>query len=469
MRAGWRPSCTRSAGYEFAPAGRVQLGATSLRAAALATFGKTATAAIKVCRYPASHFADAALSVTNFPPIHGSLLGKALLLCFKLQESKDRGGVLDRGRDAQAAHHARVHKMVDEDRQDDPDPAEWLDIKLPNRITKSLGPSARDAFSPGFFSPPDPQVRSTPTAFVDLAEGTVNHVLVGAGARGWLRTHTRWAELMGQALAARKFNAGAGGGERGYATTRLVKSADRPTRGRGRNLSLESVDDDSGRGGRTGTGTEAYANNAANAAVYARAAYTNTSADEYDLPHEDYDGDDSELEDEMFSPPPSPPGHATSTATPVLPTPSPPTPTQDAPGPPVPSPPTYVLAEAAHAARMRQMRVVLLPAFRNVVRRVVLECTLDAREGGSVADPAMRAACMSLADVVECARGGGDGAGGGEGEAALKRTRIDGADSTPTSSTPSTLSGEESAVSNEWELRRRMHDSIVAVAGFPPI
>ncbi|KAJ7456269.1 hypothetical protein B0H11DRAFT_2244170 [Mycena galericulata] len=33
---------------------------------------------------------------------------------------------------------------------------------------------------PGFFPPPDPQVRSTLTAFVDLAEGTVNHVLVVA-------------------------------------------------------------------------------------------------------------------------------------------------------------------------------------------------------------------------------------------------------------------------------------------------
>ncbi|KAJ7511098.1 hypothetical protein B0H11DRAFT_2268941 [Mycena galericulata] len=330
---------------------------------------------------------------------------------------------------------------------------------------------------PGYFSPPDPQVRSTLTAFVDLAEGTVNHVLVVAGERGWLRTHTRWAELMGQALAARKFNAGAGGGDRGYAgyaTTRLVKSADRP-RGRGRSLSPESVDDEyafgelgdgqRGRGGRTGT--EAYANNAANVAVYASAGYTNTSADEYDLLDEEYDEDDSELEDELsededemaaalessvkelalgdwargrildgawvapadvyygvrvggldtpenpvkathpvpwaVSPPPSPPGHATSTATPVLPTPLPAdAPPTTHPGPPAPSPPTYALAEAAHAAHMRQMRVVLLPAFRNVVRRVVVECALDAREGGSggAADPAMRAARMSLADVV---------------------------------------------------------------------
>ncbi|KAJ7440496.1 hypothetical protein B0H11DRAFT_2353213 [Mycena galericulata] len=51
---------------------------------------------------------------------------------------------------------------------------------------------------------------------------------------------------------------------------------------------------------------------------------------------------------------------------------------------------------------------------------------------------------------------------------ATKRARIDAADSPPTSSTPSKLSGEESAVSHEHELRRRM-ENIVAAAGFPPI
>ncbi|KAJ7743052.1 hypothetical protein DFH07DRAFT_979786 [Mycena maculata] len=334
-------------------------------------------------------------------------------------------------------------------------------------LMRALGMSAS---RPGVFSPPDPLLRSTLAAFVDLAEGTVHHVLVFAGERAWLRAQTRWAELMGQALAARKFNAGAGGGgggERGYAgyaTTRLVKSADRP-RGRGRSPSPESVEGDfaadfEGRGrGRT----DAYENNAANADVYRNAGYTNTSADDYE---EEEDYDDSELEDELsededemavaletsvkelalgdwargrvldgawvapadvyyglrvggldtpddpvkavhpvpwaVSPPPSPPGHATSTAVPApLPPGAPPT---THPGPPAPPPPTYALAEAAHAAHMRQMRVVLLPAFRNVVRRVIVECALDAREGGAgaggVLDPAMRAARMSLADVV---------------------------------------------------------------------
>lgn len=38
-------------------------------------------------------------------------------------------------------------KMVDEDRRDDNDATHWLEMKLPNGSTKTLGPSARDAFS----------------------------------------------------------------------------------------------------------------------------------------------------------------------------------------------------------------------------------------------------------------------------------------------------------------------------------
>ncbi|KAJ6632164.1 hypothetical protein B0H10DRAFT_1976381 [Mycena sp. CBHHK59/15] len=85
--------------------------------------------------------------VTNFPAVHGSLLGEALLLCFKLQESK----IAVVSSTAAATLRQLVmfvfDKMVDEDRRDDTDPAQWLEMKLPNGRTKTLGPSARDAFS----------------------------------------------------------------------------------------------------------------------------------------------------------------------------------------------------------------------------------------------------------------------------------------------------------------------------------
>ncbi|KAJ7226681.1 hypothetical protein GGX14DRAFT_692973 [Mycena pura] len=85
--------------------------------------------------------------VTNFPAVHGSLLGEALLLCFKLQESK----IAVVSSTAAATLRQLVmfvfDKMVDEDRRDDGDAANWLEMKLPNGSTKTLGPSARDAFS----------------------------------------------------------------------------------------------------------------------------------------------------------------------------------------------------------------------------------------------------------------------------------------------------------------------------------
>ncbi|KAJ7659408.1 guanine nucleotide exchange factor in Golgi transport N-terminal-domain-containing protein [Mycena rosella] len=85
--------------------------------------------------------------VTNFPAVHGTLLGEALLLCFKLQESK----IAVVSSTAAATLRQLVmfvfDKMVDEDRRDSPDAAQWLEMPLPNGTTKTLGPSARDAFS----------------------------------------------------------------------------------------------------------------------------------------------------------------------------------------------------------------------------------------------------------------------------------------------------------------------------------
>ena len=85
--------------------------------------------------------------VTNFPAVHSDLLGDALLLCFKLQES--RIAVVS----STAAATLRqlvmfvVDKVVDEDRRDEVKPEEYSDVTLPNGQTKALGPSAQDAFA----------------------------------------------------------------------------------------------------------------------------------------------------------------------------------------------------------------------------------------------------------------------------------------------------------------------------------
>ncbi|KAJ6561546.1 hypothetical protein DFH09DRAFT_1316125 [Mycena vulgaris] len=110
--------------------------------------------------------------------------------------------------------------------------------------------------NPPAFAPADPLVRVAVAAFVELGEGTVQHVLVVAGERG----------------------DGGGGPQRDYTgitTVRFVKSADRRRR---RSLIVESADafeieEDAG----------AYTNNTVNSGAYARAGYTNTitTADEY--------------------------------------------------------------------------------------------------------------------------------------------------------------------------------------------
>ncbi|KAJ7687582.1 hypothetical protein B0H17DRAFT_681945 [Mycena rosella] len=82
------------------------------------------------------------------------------------------------------------------------------------------------------------------------------------------------------------------------------------------------------------------------------------------------------------------------------------------PATPGPAPPSYALTEAAHTAHTHQMRAIL-PVFRNVVRRIIVECALDAAEADDARlgvsgtssppkplDPAVRAARMPLADVV---------------------------------------------------------------------
>ncbi|KAJ6594913.1 hypothetical protein B0H19DRAFT_1247547 [Mycena capillaripes] len=93
-----------------------------------------------------AHAVQASL-VTNFPAVHGSLFGEALLLCFKLQESKLPAVSSTTAATLRQLATFVFNKMVDEDRRDDSDPAQWLDMKLTNATTKSLGASARNTFS----------------------------------------------------------------------------------------------------------------------------------------------------------------------------------------------------------------------------------------------------------------------------------------------------------------------------------
>ncbi|KAF9530793.1 hypothetical protein CPB83DRAFT_850328 [Crepidotus variabilis] len=86
----------------------------------------------------------------NFPDIHGSLLADALLLCFRLQESKIAVVSSTAAASLRQLVMFVVDKVVTEDRlADNKDiPGErTTQVTLPDGSTRSLGPSATDAFS----------------------------------------------------------------------------------------------------------------------------------------------------------------------------------------------------------------------------------------------------------------------------------------------------------------------------------
>ncbi|KAK0441196.1 uncharacterized protein EV420DRAFT_1650111 [Desarmillaria tabescens] len=85
--------------------------------------------------------------ITNFPAVHGPMLGDALLLCFKLQESKIAVVSSTAAATLRQLVMFVVDKMVDEDRKDDVPADQMSEVKLPDGTTKTLGPSARDAFA----------------------------------------------------------------------------------------------------------------------------------------------------------------------------------------------------------------------------------------------------------------------------------------------------------------------------------
>jgi hypothetical protein len=65
-----------------------------------------------------------------------------------------------------------------------------------------------------------------------------------------------------------------------------------------------------------------------------------------------------------------------------------------------PIPPTFRLCQQAFLAHQAQLRTVLIPAMRNLVRKLVIECSTPGLLGKGVEDPAIRAARMSIEDVV---------------------------------------------------------------------
>ncbi|KAJ7890232.1 hypothetical protein B0H13DRAFT_2341165 [Mycena leptocephala] len=197
--------------------------------------------------------------------------------------------------------------------------------------------------APASFSPTDLVVRGALAAFVDFGDGTTHQVLAVAGECGWLHARTRWTELMKQALAAERFSCGS------------------------------DVDEDCGE-----LGTEDD-----DAAALALEPHVKKLALD--------DWARARVLDGLWLAPLD--GCYFSGEVNLI---------NAAPQGPHPPP---SLSTAVQNAHIRQMRDILLPPLRNVVRRVVVESVLEVNKAAAAGvdrtlDPAVCVARMSLAEVL---------------------------------------------------------------------
>ena len=65
-------------------------------------------------------------------------------------------------------------------------------------------------------------------------------------------------------------------------------------------------------------------------------------------------------------------------------------------------PPTFSLCEQAYGAYMKQMREILTHPLRNLVRKIVMECSIPTAKGYE--DPAIKASRMTIQDVITILR-----------------------------------------------------------------
>ncbi|KAF8911692.1 hypothetical protein CPB84DRAFT_1657466, partial [Gymnopilus junonius] len=67
-------------------------------------------------------------------------------------------------------------------------------------------------------------------------------------------------------------------------------------------------------------------------------------------------------------------------------------------------PPSHVMAHQVYVVHKKQMREILLPALRNIIRKIVMECSVYNEEHGGYADPAKKVESLDIEDVVKFLR-----------------------------------------------------------------
>ncbi|KAI0919431.1 hypothetical protein AcV7_006167 [Taiwanofungus camphoratus] len=235
----------------------------------------------------------------------------------------------------------------------------------------------RDAVGGYRWNSADWETRQSVEAFIDLGEGTIGEVVTLAQEKHWLRLYTKLPDMLQQALAASRYVSRAeAGDEYGSEDELSEEEEDDPE--------LMSITEDAG-------GVRDIAiNDWARTRIldghwispadqwYGFASERNVVPAEHPCPWHPgslYSGalEDGESEctsDGEMLMHPRPKTYQSIT------------------------PPSFALCDQAFRAFRQQMRDILLPAMKNIVRRVVIESTADG------IDPTVRTAPMTLEDVV---------------------------------------------------------------------
>lgn len=228
-------------------------------------------------------------------------------------------------------------------------------------------PREREAIGGRAFASTDWETRQSVDAFVEMGEGTVREVRALALEKHWLRKNTKIADMLSHAVAASRFQTR----EEGYESEEELSEDDDEE-----DPELMSMTEDAG-------GVKDLAIN-----DWARSRI---------------------LDGHWYSPADqwhSMQTHGTNSAEGVVPAVHPcpwnldPQESQDERPHPSPTmarsevPPSFALCEAAFDAFRKQMRAVLLPAMKNLVRKLVIECAADGM------DPCIKAARLDVEDVA---------------------------------------------------------------------
>lgn len=233
----------------------------------------------------------------------------------------------------------------------------------------------REAIGGSSLQSEDWETRQTVENFIELGEGTIGEVLALAREKQWLRLHTKYEALGQHMLAAQVTHQRS---EAGHVRREEEEEEDSEedreammTRGSGqvRDLSLTAWARERILDGHWISPADIYySNTALGQPLVVSTIHPLPWAREVD-PQLVSNGDEQ---------------HPTSTTIAAE------------------APPTYALCEQAYLAHMKAMREILGPPMRNLVRKLVMECSVPTERGFE--DPAHRARKMSIDDVLKVMR-----------------------------------------------------------------